>query len=89
MSRLNPHNQFLHSTVTLGIVGLLILVSIFTIPIAIGIKTKNYFFIFFIIAVVLNCMTESVLEVQKGILFFCVFSVLLFNSANGIQSENS
>jgi len=76
----NPHNQFLHTAVTLGLTGLLILVLFLITPAAQALKHKNYLFIFFCAIVFLNCITESVLEVQKGVLFFCTFSILLFNS---------
>jgi O-antigen ligase len=77
--KFNPHNQFLHTGVTLGLMGVTVLLLMLILPGLQSLKTKNYLFISFSVVVFLNCMTESILEVQKGVLFFCVFSLLLFH----------
>ena len=76
--KFNPHNQYLHTAVALGLMGVLLLILIFAIPSYRALREKNYLFVFFCMAVALNCVTESVLEVQKGVLFFSLFSLLLF-----------
>jgi O-antigen ligase len=74
----SPHNQFLHTAVILGVTGLIILFLIFILPVLSAIKKKDWFFAFFMVIIFLNCMTESILEREAGILFFIPFFVLLF-----------
>src|SRR5258706_5360139 len=86
--KFNPHNQFLHTAVALGLTGLILLIMMLALPPLQSLKNANYLFIFFCGIIILNCMTESVLEVQKGVLFFCIFSIALFNSKNSEAEKN-
>jgi len=78
--KFNPHNQFLHTGVMLGLAGVIILMLMLAVPAFQSLKNKNYLFVAYIAIVFLNCLTESILEVQKGVLFFCVFSLAILNS---------
>jgi O-antigen ligase len=72
----NPHNQYLHTAVALGCVGLSMLLLIFIY----GFTYGNLLGIYFLFIVALNALTESVLEVQSGIIFFCFFCSLIFTT---------
>ncbi|MBK5283793.1 MAG: sugar transferase [Bacteroidia bacterium] len=87
--KLNPHNQFLHTAVALGLTGLFILILTFVVPFYLSFIRRNILFIFFSLIIIMNCLTESILEVPKGVLFFCVFSILLFNTWDEIKNHNS
>jgi O-antigen ligase len=76
--QLNAHNQFLQTAVTLGIFGLLVLLCSMLIPFGIAIYLKNYLYPLFILIVFFNCLTESILETQAGVVFFGFFNSLLF-----------
>lgn len=73
----NPHNQYLHTAVTIGGLGLLVLLILLLLPFYSGWKVRNPLFLMFSLIIILNCLTESVLERQSGILFFAAFAVLL------------
>ncbi len=75
--KLNAHNQFLQIWLTLGIVGLLLLIWSLAIPIYNLKFDKQPLFALFAVIIILNSMTESILEVQKGVLFFVFFYSLL------------
>jgi O-antigen ligase len=75
--KFNPHNQFLHTGVMLGLAGGFLLILMLAVPAFQSLKNKNYLFVAFIAIVFLNCLTESILEVQKGVLFFCMFSLAI------------
>ncbi len=75
--KLNAHNQFLQIWLTLGIVGLLLLIWSLALPIY-RLKSQGQpLFALFALVIILNSMTESILEVQKGVLFFVFFYSLL------------
>ncbi|MDJ1480026.1 O-antigen ligase family protein [Cytophagaceae bacterium YF14B1] len=74
----NAHNQFLQTMMTSGIVGVLLLLGIFMVGFFLAWRQKNYFYMTFILYVFLNCLTEALLQRQKGIVFFGFMSNLLF-----------
>jgi len=75
----SPHNQLLHTMVILGAVGLMVLLLVFIFPAILAVKGKDWIYFLFLVIVFLNCMTEDVLEVQAGIIFFSFFNCLFCN----------
>lgn len=75
---LNPHNQFLHTTAMLGLLGLLILLACLLLPFVLAFKRSDHVYLIFLIMISLNAMTESILEVQKGVLLVAFFNLLLY-----------
>ncbi len=75
--KLNAHNQFLQIWATVGIIGILLFVLALFLPF-LSIKSyPQFLFPMFILIIALNAMTESTLEVQRGVLFFAFFYSLL------------
>lgn len=75
--KLNAHNQFLQIWATVGIIGLVIFLLALLLPL---LKFNTYpqlIFPAFLVLIALNAMTESTLEVQRGVLFFAFFYSLL------------
>ena len=81
----NIHNQYLQILVELGIVGLLIYLALNFSLLREGLYEKNYILIAFLAAFTVFQMTESVLERNKGIVFFVFF--LLFISKLKFKSN--
>lgn len=80
--RISPHNQYLHTGVILGMIGIIALFLMFFYPLLIAFRNKDWIYTSFLIIVILNCLTESVIEVQKGILFYSFFNMVLFIRMN-------
>lgn len=80
-SECNAHNQFSDTIIAVGLIGLLLLISMFLSPIYLWIKNKNFDIVFFslLIIIAFNSLFESVLERQMGIMFFVFFYMLLFH----------
>ncbi len=76
--RISPHNQFLHTGVILGITGMVLLAIYFFYPLYFSFKEKDWLYFFFLIIILLNAMTESILERQAGILFFTAFNTCFY-----------
>lgn len=74
----NPHNQFLQTFLEIGIFGFLILVSIVTIAIHHAVKTKNWLLFILAAGLVFNCLFESMLQRQSGIVFYTFWMCLLY-----------
>ena len=77
-SKLNAHNQYLQTFVTLGIPGFLVLLTMILQPAWISVKRNHYIFFSFLLLFAINIMVESMLEVQQGVIFYAFFNTLLF-----------
>ncbi len=77
--KLNSHNQFLQTWLTLGIPGILTIIGLFLLPLTE--KPVRNRTLFFYLAVILsfNALTESILEVQRGVIFMAFFFSLFLN----------
>ena len=78
---LNSHNQFLTTVLNHGLLGLLILASIFVVAICIALKQRNLQYLLCILVFLLAFNTESVLVRQKGIFLFTIIISLIIIKA--------
>ena len=78
----NPHNQFLHTGVVIGIVGIALLFLILILPFIKSVSKSYWPLVMFLLIILLNGLTESILEVQREIIFFCLFYCLLISELN-------
>ncbi|MDF3028635.1 MAG: hypothetical protein K0S23_2942 [Fluviicola sp.] len=79
----NPHNQFLQVAVEIGVLGLLIFLSIFVCYFRMAMKYRFSLLFWLTLNLAFNCLFESMLQRQSGIVFyvllFCLFTVYLQN----------
>ena len=73
----NAHNQYLQSYLELGLIGFLIIVSIYFNVFLTAFKSKNIFYISISILVITSSMTESLFQVYKGLVFFILAFILI------------
>lgn len=73
---LNAHNEFLQTLIATGVIGFIaLLLCIFTgVPAAF--QQRDFLFVTFTIIIVINFLTESMLERQAGVVFFAFFNSL-------------
>jgi hypothetical protein len=85
----NPHNQFLQTTLEIGLTGLIILLTFITLSLKLAFRYENHLFTILILSLVFNSLFESILQRQSGIVFFsfwiCLFVVYL-NQSNPKKS---
>ncbi len=75
----DPHNQYLQTLLGLGILGLFILLICLAWPTWIAYKTGNHLYVAFTFLFSTLCLTESAMEMQKGIVFYSLLgSLILF-----------
>lgn len=80
--RLNAHNQYLQTTVVLGVIGLLSLLACFLFPFIVSVKEHRFIYGAFLVIVAVNFLVEAMLETQSGTVFYGMFnSLLMFNFA--------
>ncbi|MFV0162260.1 oligosaccharide repeat unit polymerase [Empedobacter falsenii] len=74
---INFHNEFLQIYGELGVIGLLILIYIFSLSLYKSIKTKNVYLFVITVILILSFFTESYLNRQKGLIIFTTIICLL------------
>jgi O-antigen ligase len=74
--RLNSHNQFLNTSVQLGLMGLMVLLTIFYSSFMFSEKKMWQFLILLVFFI--NFSVESFLETQAGIILFCTLLLLFY-----------
>ena len=82
---INAHNQYFETLISVGIIGVILLLAYFVIPLFLWIKRKCFDMLYFSFLVMIgfNMLFESVFEVQMGIIFVCFFNSLLFYMSFG------
>ncbi len=85
-SYLNAHNQFLQTTISLGIVGCMCLLAVFVAFIVRLWGVRKWIWLSGVAIVGLFCLTEAILERQAGV-HFCAFALLWLNAVNGYKEK--
>ena len=70
----NAHNQYLDTSIAIGIIGALFLSLLFSIPLMWAFKEQNYIYFVFLLICLGSLITESMLERQAGIFFMLFFN---------------
>lgn len=66
----NPHNQFLQIAAEIGLFGLLFFLSILFFVVRFAMQRKDELLVFLVFSLILNCLFESMLQRQSGIVFY-------------------
>lgn len=85
--KLNTHNEFYQVFVSLGLIGFILLLGTLIFPLIFSFKTSDTLYLFFLLIIVFNFLSESMLETQAGVMFYAYFNSLLsFKSTINLQS---
>ena len=84
----NSHNQFLNFLVTNGLVFMAVFVAILVLMLLRALRTRDGIYVFFILFMGINFFFESLLQREKGIVFFTLFAVMLTISKGLPQRVN-
>jgi O-antigen ligase len=76
--KLNAHNQYLETTLTTGVIGLLTLIACYVSGLVNAILTRNYLYGSLVLLFAISCLSESFFERQNGVVFFSFFNAFLF-----------
>lgn len=72
----NPHNQYLQTWATVGLIGLFFLLGILAFSLRNALNSKNELYVLLVFILAFSMITESMLERQKGVVFFSFFLLL-------------
>ena len=74
----DPHNEYLYDWLSLGIAGILLMVLVLGIHISRAIRSNNTLYLYLLIILSVSFFTESVLSLQQGVLFYAIFTSILY-----------
>ena len=77
---LNAHNQYLSFLINTGIAGLLLYVYVLYFGFKEAIKRRDFLLLSFMIIIAVVSVSENILDVNKGILFYAFFYSFLLLS---------
>jgi O-antigen ligase len=77
----DSHNQYLAFAIKAGVPGLIFFVLSVVYAIYLAIKSRSLIYLSFIVLFAIACITENVLESNKGIFFFAFFNTLFATRA--------
>lgn len=75
---INCHNQFIQFQLDHGLIGSICLLFFTLIMLIFSLVEKDFLYALFLTIIILNFMTESMLETQSGVVFFSFFNTLFF-----------
>jgi O-antigen ligase len=76
--RLNAHNQYMQTFISIGVFGFLFLAGMLFLPIYFAIRHEQYLYVVFLLIFAVNIAFESMLEVQAGVVFYTFFNAVFF-----------
>jgi len=77
--KLNAHNQYLQTFMTLGLPGIAALLLMLILPMLAAFRRGNYLYFVFIILFAVNILVESMFETQAGVVWYAFFNIILFS----------
>jgi O-antigen ligase len=86
---MHTHNQFMHTWLDLGFWGMLYLILFLLYLLYYFIKTKNVMGIGISIITIINCLTDDMLEIQAGFVFFMFFICVEMFAKNKTASASA
>lgn len=81
----NPHNQYLDTWMTTGVVGLLLMLALMLVPMVYAWHRKNIFMLLTIMMIAVSMLFESMLERQMGYVFVALIMTLFAIDGEKIQ----
>ena len=78
----NPHNQYLQIAVEIGVFGLVIFLVLLFSTLRFALKMRNSVLFWIVLSLAFNCLFESMLQRQSGMVFFCFLICFFINQSN-------
>lgn len=87
LNEFNAHNQYLSFLIKTGFVGLLVFLGVLSYCTWVAIRSRQLFFVSFLLLIIIVSVGENILDVNKGIFFYGFFmSLFLLPQAKPIEA---
>lgn len=85
----NSHNQYLQTSVGVGVLGLISLLSILIWTLFWALRNRSFLLLLFLVVIALNLLVESMFETRAGADFFpLLYSILVFPFFQNCEKKN-
>ena len=85
----NAHNQFLFALLTNGILGLILTVLYFLVPLCTAIKHQDMMLFSIFLLLFFNCLVECMFDRRAGVDFFAIMIPLFIVKAHSFQNQQN
>jgi len=85
----NSHNQYLNFLVSNGVLALIPFVIALVLAFRTALKSKNRIFVLFMMFMALNFFFESILQRERGVVFFMLFVTMLIMSNDSYEKKKA
>jgi O-antigen ligase len=85
----DPHNQYFYDWLCFGIVGIALLIVVLFVQFRSAIVSRNNLYLYLLIILMVTFFTESLLARQQGLLFYSIFTSLLFFAAFSGKADSA
>ncbi len=85
--KLNAHDQYLQTFVTLGLPGIAALLLMLILPMLRAFRNRYFLYFIFLLVFSLNMLSESMLEIQAGVVWYAFFNILLFTGMRDVAAR--
>lgn len=75
--KFNSHNQYLDQLLQHGLLGVIIFVWVIMYPLKRAFIAKEWLYAVFLMLISISALTENILNVQKGVVFYSIFNAIL------------
>jgi len=82
--KLNAHNQYLQTFMTLGLAGIAVLLLMLFLPMTAAFRQRYYIYFIFLLFFALNIAVESMFETQAGVVWYAFFNSFLFSVSRDV-----
>jgi len=83
----NSHNLFIETIIAVGVLGVVVLITLFYLLFFSAIKNRNMLLFCFTTLFFMFSLIESAFNVQKGIVFLVAISCLLFSTREEVDKS--
>jgi hypothetical protein len=74
----DPHNEYFYDWLCFGLAGITLLLTVLVAHVYTAVVSKNRLYLYLLLILLATFFTESVLARQQGVVFFGVFTSLMF-----------
>ncbi len=75
---LDPHNEYVYEWLSFGISGILVLVAVLLLHFYTALRARDPLYLYLLLIFAFVFFTESALSLQRGVMFFAVFTSAMF-----------
>ncbi|MBX2907779.1 MAG: O-antigen ligase family protein [Taibaiella sp.] len=83
----DPHSQYFYEWLSFGLIGIACLITVLVVQLVKAVRRQDILHLWLLVIVIVTFFTESLLARQQGVLFYSIFTSLLFFAGQTRRQE--